>query len=153
MKGHTYRYYGSLLVYIGVIMVLTHTIIVMFLYRNPITFSRLFFTPYGFIIRGFLPLGLILTCSGVIIRNRFSEGNSFLTKDGEPIHLAKPWYQGPESGLFLTSCGLVLSINQESRETAHVGYRIVPAQHATHRDCAVKEGTVVLDSASKRRSC
>ena len=152
MKGHTYRYYGILLVYIGVIMLLTHTIIVMFLYRNPITFSRLFFTPFGFIIRGFLPLGLILTCSGVIIRNRFSEGNSFLTKDGEPIHLAKPWYQGPESGLFLTFCGLVVSINQESRATAHVGYKIVSANNATHKECIQNEGRAILESVTHGRA-
>jgi hypothetical protein len=120
--------------------------------NRPFPFYGAYSDPLRLVFVGFLPLGLILTCSGAIIRGRFSEKNPFLTKDGEPIHSGKPWYKGSESGLYLTSCGLVVSVNEESEDTAHVGFRIVPAKHATHRDCIVQDGGEVLDGVAKRRS-
>ncbi|TET08690.1 MAG: hypothetical protein E3J86_10205 [Candidatus Thorarchaeota archaeon] len=150
MKERIYREYGGLLTVVGLLMLLVHTMIVGYWYSNPIIISRLYNDPRTTIVLGFLPLGIILTCSGVIIRTRFREGNQFLIKDGGLIHSGNPWYEGFESGLFLTSCGLVVSINQESKSTAHVGYRIVSAKRATHTACVVKEGRAVLDMVAKR---
>ena len=152
MKWRMYRKYGSLLTVTGLVMLIIYTIIATYWSRDPFTFSRLYLDPRRFIIIGYLPLGLILTCSGLIIRGRFSERNQFLAKDGEPIHSGKPWYKGSESGLYLTSCGLLVSTNQESRATAHAGYRIVPTKHATHRECVVNEGSEVLDKYAHGRA-
>jgi hypothetical protein len=99
----------------------------------------------------FILLDIGMISIGVIILKIFAEVIPFLTKDGEPIHSGRPWKRGPESGLFLTSCGLVVSINQESRTTAHVGYKIVTAKRATHRDCVLKEGRAVLDNFAHGR--
>ena len=100
----------------------------------------------------FLLLDISIISIGVIILRRYQERLPFLSRDGEPIHSGISWKKGSERGLFLTSCGLVVSINQESRATAHVGYKIVAAKRATHRDCILKEGGEVLDRFAKRRS-
>ena len=154
MKSRVYREYGDLLTVIGLTLFLTYMAITSYWLRDPITFSRLSYTsdPRMFVIRSFLPLGLVLTFSGIVIHRKYSEGLVFLTRADEPIHSGKPWYQGSESGLYLTSCGLVVSINETSNETAHVGYKIVSAKSATHGDCVTKEGKDVLDGSSKRRS-
>ena len=147
-----YRYYGSLLAGIGLTMFLTSAFIVALWFIDPLRFPRLYFNPLTYVILAFLPLGFILMCSGEIIRIKFRELGLFLIKDGGPIHSGKPWNEGPESGLFLTSCGLVVSINEESEATAHVGYRIIQAEHATHRECVVNEGSAVLDKYAHGRA-
>ncbi len=152
MKERIYREYGSLLTVVGLTMLLIHTLIITFSFIPLIRFPSLYTDPRATIALGFLPLGIILTCSGVIIRRRFGGGILFLIKDGEPIHSGKPWYEGFESGLFLTSCGFVLSINQESRATAHVGYKIVSANRATHKECIQNEGRAILESVSHGRA-
>ncbi|MHA1943885.1 MAG: hypothetical protein ACW96M_05755 [Candidatus Thorarchaeota archaeon] len=151
MKERIYREYGSLLTVVGLTMLLIHTLIFTFSFIPPIRFPSPFTDPRAAIVFGFLPLGIILTCSGVIIRRRFGGGILFLIKDGEPIHSGKPWYEGFDSGLFLTSCGLVVSIDQESRDTAHVGYKIVAANRATHKECVQNEGRAVLENVSHGR--
>jgi len=100
----------------------------------------------------FVILGIIIAYSGMIINKRFPNIEPFLTKDGAPIHSGWVWKKGSESGLFLTSCGIVLSINQESRATAHVGYRIVGAKRATCSDCILEEGRIILDAQAHKRS-
>ncbi|MDH4212570.1 MAG: hypothetical protein OEV85_01510 [Candidatus Thorarchaeota archaeon] len=154
MKRCIYREYGNLLITIGLALFLTYIIIVSYWLRDPITFSRPSYTndPRTFVIRSFFPLGLTFTCGGVVIRTMYREGILFLTRADEPIHSGKPWYKGSESGLFITSCGLVVSTNEMSNATAHAGYRIVSVKCATHGDCVVKEGKDVLDSASTHRS-
>ncbi len=154
MKSRIYREYGSLLTAIGLTLFLTYIIIASYWLRNPITFSRFFYAndPSTIVIRSFLPLGLVLTCSGMVIRRKYSEGSVFLTRADESIHSGRPWYQGPESGLYMTSCGLVVSTNETSNATVHVGYKIVSVKKATHGDCVTKEGKDVLDGSSKRRS-
>jgi hypothetical protein len=147
-----YRYYGSSLAGIGLAMFLTSGIIVTLWWIDPLRFLRLYFDPLNYVILAFLPLGFILMCIGEIIRIKFREWGLFLIKDGGPIHSGKPWYEGSESGLFLTSCGLVVSINEESEATAHVGYRIIQTKHATHRDCVVNEGSEVLDKYAHGRA-
>ncbi len=99
----------------------------------------------------FFLIGIIVTYSGVNILRRFEEKTLFLTREGESIHSGEIWKKGSESGLFLTSCGRVVSINQESKDTAHVGYRIVAAEHATCRDCSMNEGKAVLDGVRHGR--
>ncbi|MFW9925602.1 MAG: hypothetical protein ACFFDM_02425 [Candidatus Thorarchaeota archaeon] len=97
-----------------------------------------------------LDVGMIII--GMILLRRYPEERLFFTKDGEPIHSGKLWNQGSESGLYQTSCGLVLSINQESSETAHVGYKIVKSKGATHGECATKEGREVLEKHAHGRA-
>ena len=96
-------------------------------------------------------LGFFMISIGLIVNRPIREMETFLAKGGGPIHSCKIWKKGTESGLFLTTCELVLSINQESRETGHVGYRIVPAKRATCSDCSKRKGKVILDSVAKRR--
>ena len=153
-KSRIYREYGNLLTAIGLALFLTYLAIFSYWLRNPITYSMLLYAidPVTLAIRGFLPLGLVLICGGIVIRRKYSEGTLFLTRADESIHSARPWYQGSESGLYMTSCGLVVSTNETSNDTVHVGYRIVSAKQATHGDCVVKEGKDVLDGSSKRRS-
>jgi len=103
------------------------------------------------ILAAFGILGLIMICSGLIINRRFLVIGPFLTKDGEPIHSGKIWMKGTESGLFLTSCGCVVSINQTSRETAHTGYRVVTASHVTCNDCSLREGGAIMDTVRHGR--
>ena len=151
LKERIYREYGSLLTVIGLIMLLIHTLIITFsfpLFRFPSPYTD----PRAAIALGFLPLGIILTCIGMLIRRRFGVGILFLIKDGEPIHSGKSWYEGFESGLFLTSCGLVVSINHESRATAHVGYKIVSANRATHKECVHNEGRAILENVTHGRA-
>lgn len=154
MERHIYREYGNLLAVIGLTLFLTYIAIVFYWLRDPITFSDLSHRndPRVFIIRSFLPLGLILACGGLVIRRRYSEGVVFLTRADESIHSGKPWYQGTESGLYMTSCGLVVSTSETSNATAYTGYKIVLVKNATHGDCVVKDGKDVLDGTSQRRS-
>ena len=92
-----------------------------------------------------------MTSAGMSILRGFGKTRIFITKGGESIHLATVWKKGTESGLYLTSCGKVVSINQVSIGTAHVGYRIVTTKDTTCRDCSLREGKLVLDSVAKRR--
>ena len=103
-----------------------------------------------FISIGFYFLGLTVTCSGMIILRRFRKVQLFLTKGGEPIHSAEVWKKGTESGMYLTSCGRVVSINQSSEGTAHVGYKLATAQRTTCRDCSLREGRAIIRSASRK---
>jgi hypothetical protein len=100
---------------------------------------------------GLTLLGFIVIYSGVIIYRMFREMRPFLAKGGEPIHSASVWKKGIESGLFLTSCERVVSINQASRATAHVGYRLVPAERATCSECNLREGKAILDRVAHER--
>ncbi len=76
---------------------------------------------------------------------RFRGTKLFLTKDDELIHSGKPSKKRSKSGVFLTSCGRVVSTDPESRATAHVGYKIVSAKRATCRECNKREGKAVMD--------
>ena len=152
LKERKYGEYGSLLIVVGLTMLLIHTLIFTFSFFTTLRFPSFYTDPRSIIVQGFLPIGIILTCSGLLIRRRYGERIQFLIKDGEPIHSGLPWYGGFESGLFLTSCGLVVSINQESRDTAHVGYKIVSASRATHKECIQNEGRAVLENVAHGRA-
>ncbi len=97
------------------------------------------------LIPTFALLGLSMIGGGVMILRRFEEIVPFLAKGGGPIHSGSIWKKGSESGLFLTACERVVSINQESRATAHAGYRIVSSERATCSDCVLREGRAILD--------
>ena len=136
MEEYLYRLIGRFLVYIGIIILLLPFIS---LFSNILTFfTYLFF-------------GFIMVFSGATIQRRFREIKPFLTKFGEPIHSARIWNKGSESGLYLTSCERVVSINQESKATAHVGYRIAVAKRATCRDCILSEVKPIMDITTNRR--
>ncbi|TFG29105.1 hypothetical protein EU528_10195 [Candidatus Thorarchaeota archaeon] len=96
-------------------------------------------------------LGLIMVGSGLIINRKFRERESFLTKGGGPIHSARIWKKGNEQGLYLTTCEIIVSINQESKATGNVGYSIVPAKHVTCSECNIKTGKAILDAVANRR--
>ncbi|MHA2353028.1 MAG: hypothetical protein ACXABX_07910 [Candidatus Thorarchaeota archaeon] len=140
-----------MVVLVGMTMLLTNVTIGTYWLIHPITLSGFYFDLRTAVILGFLPFGLILTFSGMIIRRKFSEQNPFLTKDGGPIHSGETWKRSSESGVFLTSCGIVLSINQESNATSHIGYKIVTVERTTCRDCALREGREILESVRYTR--
>ncbi len=131
-------------------MLLFYTLIITFSFISPFRFPSPLTDPRAIIVFQFLPLGIILTSVGVIIRRRYREGIVYLIKDGESIHSGYPWYKGTEPGLYLTSCGLLVSINQESIDTAHVGYKIVSTNRATHKECVQNEGKAIIDGVALR---
>jgi hypothetical protein len=102
-------------------------------------------------LAGYAFPGFVLTCIGVIIYKRYREIQPFLAKRGGDIHLGTAWKRGTEPGLFLTTCGLVVSINNDSSETAHVGYRIVHATRATCKECILRRGRAILETQTFRR--
>jgi hypothetical protein len=152
LKERIYREYGSLLTLVGLTMLLIYTLIIVFSFLTLLRIPSLYTNPGVTIVQAFLPIGIILTCSGMLIRRRFRGHILFLIKDGEPVHSGHPWYDGFESGLFLTSCGLVVSINQESSDTVHVGYKLVSANRATHKECVQNEGRAILEGVSYGRA-
>lgn len=103
-------------------------------------------------LMGLFLVGITITYSGVRILGSIEERIPFFTKVGKPIHSGKTWKRESESGLYATSCGLVVSTNQESRRTAHVGYRIVYANQSTCRDCIAIEGKIAMGGSPLRRS-
>lgn len=145
MNEYQYRLIGRLLAFIGMLILLFPIFIisVWFLWYDSVYIPQLLEI---LILAGLVLLGLIVASSGVIIHRRFREIGPFLTKDGEPIHSGNVWKKGTEPGLFLTSCERVVSIYQDSRETAHVGYRTVIAKRATCSDCNLRKGRAILDS-------
>jgi hypothetical protein len=104
------------------------------------------------VMTGIFLLGIVVSYAGISVIKTKQKETLFLAKDGGPIHSCKRWTRNSEQGLYLTSCGLVVSTNQESVATAHVGYRIIPAKHATHRDCVEKNGRLILEAFTKHRS-
>jgi len=150
MKKVLFRLIGWVLVFIGMTILLFPLAIISYWIGNPGDMIN----PQPseiFILTGFPLLGFIVIYSGVIIYRRFRETRPFLAKGGEPIHSAIVWKKGTESGLFLTSCERVVSINQASRATAHIGYRLVPAERATCSDCNLREGRAILDKIAHDR--
>lgn len=149
MSDYHYRIMGKVLAFIGMITFLfSISGLTYWVGQTDAIFTNL---STILILTGITLLGFTVACSGVIIYNRFREMKPHLSKGGEPIHSGEIWKKGTESGLFLTTCGLVVSINQESRETAHVGYRITSTQRTTCSDCVLREGRVILDAVSYRR--
>jgi hypothetical protein len=142
MNEYHYRLVGKALTYIGMMILLSpfFPFLPSYVVSDILTYT------------GFLFLGFIMACSGVIIHRRFREMMPFLTKSGESIHSGKTWKKGSESGLFLTSCERVVSINPESRETTDVGYRLVSAEGSTCRGCNMRAGRILLEGSGKRRS-
>ncbi|MFX1579515.1 MAG: hypothetical protein ACFFBJ_07680 [Promethearchaeota archaeon] len=97
------------------------------------------------ILVGFFSVDLIVTCAGMLILKKHRKMIPFFAKSGGPIHSGKAWTKISEPDLFLTSCGIVLSINQESNTTSHVGYRIVTAKRATCSECIRREGRAIME--------
>lgn len=154
MKAWLFRIIGKILTFIGAVIFLftTSVVIIWAGHPDPLTIAEIYAHPSTPLLVGFIPIGFFMICDGILILRRYEEVIPFLTKDGEQIHSGKPWKKGSESGLFLTSCGRVVSINQESSATAHVGYKIVTAKRATHSDCTQKEGGAILENVVHRRS-
>ncbi len=152
MKGHLFELIGKGLVISGVGILL---------FSIPIIGFSIYFRSSGEVgptmadiisLMGLFLVGITITCSGVRILGSIEERIPFFTKVGKPIHSGRTWKRGSESGLYATSCGLVVSTNQESRETAHVGYRIVYANQSTCRDCIAIEGKIAMGGSPLRRS-
>jgi hypothetical protein len=97
------------------------------------------------ILVGFFSVDFIVICTGMLILKKHRKMIPFFAKAGGPIHSGKAWTKSSEPDLFLTSCGMVLSINQESNTTSHVGYRIVTAKRATCSDCIRNEGRSIME--------
>lgn len=150
MKERHFRLIGKIMILIGT-MLLFFPLLLVFLpsYIVHYWFSQ---TPGFLLYSEFLFIGINLILGGAFFQLIFEEKMPFLTKTGEPIHSAKLWTKGLESGLFLTQCERVVSINPESNATAHAGYRLVTAKRPTCSDCRISEGRVLLEGSGKRRS-
>jgi len=151
LKERNTRLLGRTLICIGVLICLIPVSAVIIEFVN---FNGAFFQLSSNVrnLIGFIFPGFIVASVGVIVLRGFGKAGIFVTKGGEFIHSAKVWKKGTESGLYLTSCGLVVSINQASEGTAHVGYRIATARGATCRDCRSRDGRIILDSAVRRET-
>ena len=156
LSERIYRFIGKLVSIIGAILILFPVVFILHWFadaNDPFNPPSIYVTPEGFLVMiGFISLGIIVTYSGLFILKRNEITKLYFIKDGGPIHSGTRWTKGSESGLYLTSCRLVVSINQESRATAHVGYKIVTAERATHRECIQKEGETLLDKYAHRRT-
>ncbi len=148
MRDIFYRVIGNVLTLIGIVFVLIPVLGLFFAFTLP---GGPFFPPPEIIpiLIGLVVIGFGLAYSGDNVHRKGSAVQQHLTKAGEPIHSAKTWGKEVEPGLYLTSCGQVVSINQESKETAHVGYHIAVAKRATCRDCFLKQGKALIESASR----
>ncbi len=156
MYQRFFRLVGKILASIGVILLLFPIVVGLFWFaymNDPYNPPYMYIPPEGiFTMIGIFSVGFILTSAGMVVLRRYRKVRPFFIKGGGPIHSADAWKKGSESGLFLTSCGFVLSINEESNATAHIGYRIINAERATCRDCALAEGSGILERASHGRS-
>ena len=149
MRGRLLRLFGKALAIIGTLV---------FLLCGYGTYSLLSYTgEYGPLPRevALVPLiallGLSMIAGGVDLLQRYEEPVLLLAKGGGPIHTGEIWKKGTEAGLYLTLCGRVVSINQKSSSTAHVGYKVAFEGQVTCRDCAISEGRVVLESQAHGR--
>ncbi|MHA2142136.1 MAG: hypothetical protein ACXADC_09675 [Candidatus Thorarchaeota archaeon] len=103
------------------------------------------------LVSSFALLSLGMIGAGVLILLRFEKRVPLLVKGGEPIHSGDIWKKRTESGLYLTSCGRVVSTSQKSRATAHTGYRIASAKGATCKDCVISIGKPIMESGGAGR--
>jgi len=151
MREKLYRLFGKVVAVIGAIIFFFNILLIIHL----LGLNQGEYLPqFSDLIPSFLvvtALGLSLVCIGAAISNQFIETKPMVAKDGGPIHSAKTWKQDSELGLFLTSCETVVSINQESGATAHVGYHLVSAKRATCSDCVRREGKAILNTQTFRR--
>jgi len=141
---------GKLVVWIGVFILFLLVLVLMQWYGYP--WNDYVPQVSDFIFLGWLlVIGLVTVFGGFAIHKQYRERELYLSKDGEPIHSVEIWKKGHEQGLFVTSCGLVVSTNDESEETAHVGYRTVTARQPTCIECTQRRGKKVLDAFNLRR--
>lgn len=148
MRKYLFGLIAKMLAFIGGVIILVPILTFLF----ALSYSGHIDTFFAVIIlSGFTILGFSMIAVGGIVQRRFKEIEPFLADNGGPIHSGRVWKKESESGLFLTSCGLVVSLSHESEATSHVGYRIVPAKRATCKDCVQAEGKTILDASSHRR--
>lgn len=147
MRSYLFRTIGKALSFIGMTILFITILAICSVFFNGINLQL----EVSLMLVEFAFLGTSLVAIGGIIYRQFIEREPFLAKDGGPIHSVRNWMEKSEPELFLTSCGLVASVNQESVSTAHVGYRIIPAKQATCIDCIQREGKEVLDAHFLRR--
>lgn len=143
MREHFYSLFAKMLVFIGGIVLSIPILLYLFAWSMSGYVPQLFDI---LILTGYTIIGLIVILTGGIIQRRLGEREPLLANNGGPIHSGRVWKKGAEPGLFQTWCGLLVSINRDSGATAHVGYRIVRAKHATCKDCAQGKGRSILDA-------
>ena len=155
MYGRFYHLIGKTLAFIGIILVLFSLFSGILLYadaNSPWNPPSMFISQQGILVMiGVFSFGLVLTSAGLFINKRYRKVTPYFVKNGGPIHSGETWTKSSESGVFLTSCGIVLSINQESNATSHIGYKIVTVERTTCRDCALREGRDILESVRYSR--
>ena len=146
-----YRSIGEGVAYIGLVMFLISIYVVIYWMRlGPIVYAYQRSNVISFEITGIL--GLFMISIGLFANRSVRGKETFLAKGGGPIHSCTIWKKGNESGVYLTTCEITVSVNQDSTATGNVGYKIVPAKEATCSDCSIRKGKVILDSVAKRRS-
>ena len=150
MEKRDARFIGKVLVFLGLIFFLIPIPAFVYWIGNPYDAFVPQFSDI-LILGGLIFLGVIIASGGVKIILRFEEVQPFLTRGGEYVHSAEIWKKVNESGLYLTSCGRVVSINQTSKATAHVGYRLATAERATCRDCNLRDGSAIMDAVTSER--
>ncbi|MFW9964644.1 MAG: hypothetical protein ACFFCX_13830 [Candidatus Sifarchaeia archaeon] len=155
MHDRLYRLFGKILAFIGMMLILVPLVTGIYIFadaNNPLRPPTMVFSSEGIpIMVGIISFGFMVTYLGMLIHKDHRTEKPFFIKDGGPIHSGEPWTKSSEIGLFLTNCGLVISINQESNATSHSGYRTITAERVTCSDCVHREGRFVLDRALHAR--
>ncbi|MFW9977810.1 MAG: hypothetical protein ACFFEJ_07015 [Candidatus Thorarchaeota archaeon] len=138
------RAFGTSLVYLGIILLFVFLL-------SPGYWNIQYYTwtpPYRYDLH-ILPYLLLLAISvivgGIFVRRKFPPRKLYVTSTGKQIHVARIWERTHEEELYLTSCELVVSTNQTSNRTAHVGYHLISAERPTCNKCSTKEGNRVLE--------
>ncbi|MCK5266033.1 MAG: hypothetical protein KAR03_10540 [Candidatus Thorarchaeota archaeon] len=141
---------GEITAIIGLVMFFIPVYFALFWMR----FNRVVFASQGpdvIFLEIIAILGLFMIGIGLFVNRPKREREIFLAKGGGPIHSCTNWKKGNESGVYLTTCEIIVSINPDSKATGNVGYKIVPAKEATCSDCSTRKGKVLLYSVAKRK--
>jgi len=145
MREYFYSLIAKILAFIGGMVLFIPILSYLYAWRLG-GYTPELFEEYVIILAGCAVLGFAMILGGGNIQRRLGVREPFLANNGGPIHSGRVWKKGTESGLYQTSCGLVVSTSHDSAATAHVGYRIVLAERTTCKDCAQREGRVILDA-------
>ena len=137
---------GKLLLVIGALLIFSYASALLYNLVNPYQSSSIEFIPMLQTIT-IIFLGFVVVYAGASNCGRYQEETLHVIKNGDFIHSARVWNTDVENGLLLTICGKLVSIQQHSDETAHVGYRYATAQQPTCRECCEREGRRIMDSA------
>lgn len=134
---------GTFLISLGTILLLVFSLSPNLYYLSIYTRTPPYRIDY-FILPSLFFLAFSMISVGIVVLRKFKPRQLYVTRTGKIIHLARSWKKTSDEELFLTSCELVVSTNENSTETAHSGYHVITADQATCNECSIKDGRRIL---------